>query len=260
MSVFYVAEGKSRHSHIIKQFEPKKIKRVVDVFGGGGTISKAYSQRNIKTHYNDNNDVYVNIMETLKYRNRTLNLINELEELKEKNNEEFFYKVFDNEIDVSEEARLIYLSTTTHKASMQRKPKLMRIGDVLTYVGNVKNPYDFLYYPNIFKNNLVTSCMNYKEIIEKYKNDKNIFIYCDPPTKNGIHIFNYLKNILEDPDYKCNIMVNTKFTGATHNFYKNNIKHVYKLNNSNCKNINTPYYLIATNYPRSDFLLYDVSI
>ena len=260
MSVFYVADGKARHINIIKKYEPQEIKRVVDVFGGGGSISKEYTSRHIKTHYNDTNDVYVNIMETLKYRNRTLKLINELELLKEKNNEEFFYKVFDNEIDISDEARLIYLSTTTHKASMKRQPKLMRIGDVLTYVGNVKNPYDFLYYPTIFKNNLVTSCIDYIEIIEKYKKDKNVFIYCDPPTTNGIEIFNYLQLILGDSSYKCNIMVNTKFTGTTYNLFKSYIKNVYKLNNSNCRNINTPYYLIATNYPRSEFLLYDVSI
>ena len=55
-------------------------------------------------------------------------------------------------------------------------------------------------------------------------------------------------------------MINTKFTGATYNLFRNKIKNVYKLNNSNCKNINTPYYLIATNYPKDEYLLYDVSI
>ena len=55
-------------------------------------------------------------------------------------------------------------------------------------------------------------------------------------------------------------MINTKFTGATYNLFRNKIKKVYKLNNSNCRNINTPYYLIATNYPKDEYLLYDVSI
>ena len=63
--------GKYKELHKIYENEPKSFTRVVDVFGGGGSVSLNYAARGFVVHYNDKYEDLVRMWEMLQDSEKT---------------------------------------------------------------------------------------------------------------------------------------------------------------------------------------------
>jgi len=218
-------------NHIIEN-QPK-FKKTIDVFGGGGSFSLYYFQKGYDVQYNDISPVLCELFETIQ-NNTIKEVVDEVNNYKLKDDLQEILEKYNNENDLISFLILksyAYRGLTTLPLINRRK-----INGVLVVEQHYKSN-KLLKYPEIFKEKkMMVSNLNYKIILEKYKNNKDIFLYLDPPYLstncneyvNGkftyediLYIEDYLKNA------ECKVMLHIEFTGYVYDKFKNYIKKYY---------------------------------
>lgn len=265
--MFQYQGGKRLEVKEIIKYEPDNFAIMIDAFGGGASVFKHYlkSDKKYKVIYNDKFKVPYKIMKILSSgEDETQKLINICDSIRPQTNEELkaLYKKY--QVDELPEQYLTLVGCAMRgiiSAVVLKKRKHIIDGKPV-YVNETVETKHILKNCELFKNkDSEILNLDYKELIEQYKNNPDVFIYCDPPylsrkTNNepyGVVESGYIEYIalcLNNPDYKCKIMVNCDFTGHTYMILKKNIVWVYPKNYAlrYTKQIDQAYHLIATNY------------
>ena len=254
MNIIAYQGSKKKECKIIKEHQPKQFNEIIDVFGGGANVTLSYLKDGDKVHFNDILSSMCGLLTILKDNDKIDELIKEYNEVVKNNTEEKFYKIFDKEIIISEEARLIYLSTSCFRGMLTSRMPNCRKG----VLAKCKKIEYYKKFPELLKSLTITN-KDYKDILEQYKNDSNKFLYLDPPyvSKNtndyGVEFtvkdLIYIKKFMGE--CKCKVMLHIDFTGYTYDLFKQYIKHYYSVKyemGGSKKNIYGKYHIILCNY------------
>jgi len=225
---------------LLEQFEtlfPKKIKRYLEPFVGGGAvlfyILKNYKPQEIFIF--DINEELMNTYEVI--RDDVENLILELKKLKDKHNKETFYKIREEDpkliSKLSAASRFIYLNKTCFNGLYRVNSK----GGFNVPLGKYKNPLicpekDLKEISQLLKNVKIIKG-DFEECLKYAK--KNDFIYFDPPyyplKKSSFTTYTKekfldeeqekLKKVFEKLDKRgCNVMLSNSDTEFIKRLYK----------------------------------------
>ncbi|MGB4440364.1 MAG: Dam family site-specific DNA-(adenine-N6)-methyltransferase, partial [Sedimentibacter sp.] len=166
---------------------PKDISTYYEPFVGGGAILFALQPK--KAVINDYNAELINVYKVI--MNNPIELIETLEELEEKNNSEYFYKIREKDrssdynklSDIERAARIIYLNKTCYNGLY----RVNQAGQFNSPYGKYKNP-NIVNSPTVkalhdyFNNNSITiTSGDYKDILKKIRASTKSFMYLDPP-------------------------------------------------------------------------------
>ena len=251
--------SKRKEVNHIKDYEPTSIDTFVDVFGGGANVSLFYLGRNINTIYNDVSIDMVRLLNILKNKTQTKELIEEYNKIKDDNCVKLFYDIYDNVVILSPACKFLYLSSCCFRSIITMRTPILRKPD--NHIGKCKSIDYFIKFNDIFKD-LEVFNDDYKITLERYKDCYDFFLYLDPPyvSKNTK---DYVKEFtINDLEYikafmlscKCNVMLHIDFTGWTYFQFKDMIKSVYPVRYSmsnkkaEVKDIYCKYHCIITNY------------
>ena len=255
MNIIAYQGSKRKELKIIKEYQPKQFDEIIDVFGGGANVTLYYLKEDYKVQYNDILSSMCSLLTTLKDNEKTDKLIKEYNEVVKNNTTEKFYKIFDKEFIISEEARLIYLSGSCFRSLLSRRMPNYRKG----VLAKCKKIEYYKKFAELLKPLKITN-KDYKDILEQYKNDSNKFLYLDPPyvSKNtndygvnfSIKDLIYIKKFMGQ--CKCKVMLHIDFTGYTYDLFKQYIKHYYSvkycMTGSKIKDIYNKYHMFVCNY------------
>jgi len=234
--------------------EPKEFNKIIDVFGGGGSVSLSYINKDIDIIYNDKNESLYTLWLMLKNEDQT-----DIKILQEQNNKlsyskEEYDKIINKEIILSPLLELLYKMKSNFKGMID-----CNMRDTTRKVTHYDVSKFFKYTDQLKRFEIFNE--DYKDIINKYKNDSNAFIYLDPPyisKKNeeygfffGKEDLNYIFDIMNDKETKAKIMLNVDYTGYTRETHPHLFKFCYpiryELGTTN-KDIYIKYHLILSNY------------
>lgn len=258
MNIVSYQGSKRQELENIKAYEPLKFNTMVDVFGGGANVSIFYLNRDIKTVYNDVNVDMVNILNVLKDKEKTADLIAEYNKIKVDNSEKKFYDIYDNKIKISAACRYVYLCSCCFRSiTSTRMPKLNNAKKVV----DCKKIEYYTKYENVLKE-LEVKNEDYKIILEQYRDCDDAFLYLDPPyiekTAIGYGTFFTIEDLEYIKEYmlncKCKVLLHIDFTGWTYFNFKNMIRTVYPIRYSmsnklkGVKDIYAKYHTIICNY------------
>ena len=254
--------NKRRELIHISEYEPTVYNKVVDVFGGSGSISLYYLNKGCIVHYNDKIKAIVGFYDILKDEKRVPELIEAI-------------KSIPNTDDEYKRLHPLALKTLTEN----KDPDLKMISEYLwcfistgsclfpSYFKNLRNDNYYankakawLKFPPVVKD-LKTTSLDYKELFELYKDDTQAFLILDPPyfsstcipyAKCSIDVYDDILHMLENA--KCSLMLIVEFTGYTYHKFKDYIKHTYTKRYSvrgtknKYKIASQKYHSIITNY------------
>ena len=263
--------SKKRETHIIEEYQPKRFNKVVDVFGGGGSVSLFYIQNynNCQVHYNDISPDLTLLFEVLKDHDKTKKVVDHMHKLKS-SKEDFIkrQKELKEAYEKNQPSLINFLYCTSYGFSGN-----MFSGTVTMENGKprrVKDFSKFLKYPDVIKDLHITK-LDALDVIEQYKNDEYAFLYLDPPylqkgTNNNayrnmsVDLLNAIFSIIKNKDYKCRIMLHIDFSGWVYAEMKDYIKYYYpakymmtckknsKNKNGNGKSYHQRYSALICNY------------
>lgn len=241
--------SKRKELKYIKEYEPKEFNKLVDVFGGGGSVSMFYLSRDYKVYYNDINEELIELYHILKNENDTKMLMDKIKDIPQ--TEEMFYEMFDGNRGA---LRLLYITKFCFRGVINRRMP-NKIKDI--FITRDISYKHLIEYPKNLINMSITE-EDYKIILERYKNDTDAFLYLDPPyisKMNNTYITNFtIEDIIFIRDYfdtcKCKIMIHIDYTGYTRETFNKYYKYGYsvKYGSNPSKDVYTKYHLIATNY------------
>ena len=263
---------KRREIKHIHDNQPIKFNKVVDLMGGSGCVVLSYVDTDKKIIYNEVNNELCELFNTLKSKKKIDELIKCFED--NKNilcTEDFFYKVYDKDIYYNPQFRIVYLSRMCMKGMINtRKPnmkknKITGINEIdrIINIENLKKK--FSEYPSKIKRLKIYN-KSYKDILNKYKDDENAFIYIDPPylqkpsmNKDFYDVnilfdlgdLEYIIKVMRDKTTKAKIMLNIDYTGYTREMFKDLFRCCYPVEynmSNNNKNIYTKYHIMLCNY------------
>ena len=237
--------------------EPDKFKKIIDVFGGGGSVSLHYFQHGYDIQYNDIDKAVCDLFNAIQDEEVIKKIVDSVNNYKLKDDLKDVLKSYQENQDL--ESLLLLKSHSyrglTHTPLINRR----KINGVLVVEQHYK-PDKLLKYPAIFKEKkLKVSNNNYKIILEQHKDNEDIFLYLDPPylsTHCGDYIKDsftfddilYIKNFIETA--KCKVMLHLEFVGYVYDLFRDYIKfHYPKRYSFSGKNmIYQKYICIITNY------------
>ena len=256
--------GKRRELFIIDNYKPDNFDKFVDCFCGGASIGFYYSQEGYKTHLNDLYEEQIKFLKLLKDGGDELDKLIEGYKKIDFTDEEYFYKVFKNEIKMDKVLRYIYLKSSCKRGDERRglfgKSIDKKTGEyVIDKRNGISKMEKFKEYHKVMKNMTIT-LNDYKEVMEKYKEDQNAWLYLDPPyvstkaDQYGIEFkaenLDYIKDFMDTS--KCKVMLHIDFTGHTYHLFKDYLKYYYPISYALAKikknNIYQRYHCIITNY------------
>lgn len=232
--------GKRKELKHIHEFEPRKFKTMVDVFGGGGSVFLSYTKRpKIKCVYNDINKVYHDTFKAVadgvesakklhsdiqQFDIKTEEDLHKVQEAYKRNPSPVLYHVILRHV-MRGIPTCKHLNLVKNKKTGKNEQKLNKLPN-------------FMEYCPIFegKKHEITN-EDYKKVLEKYKNDPDAFLYMDPPYVTR-RVSNFYDNV--DLDYighihefmktcKCKVMLHIDFTGSNYLLFKDQMKTMYAL-------------------------------
>jgi len=252
--------SKSRELKIIEQFQPEKFNKLIDVFGGGFNVGLYYNKKydNVKIIYNDINKTLCDLFSIVTNKKKTIQLLKDYKNFIKSHSFEYYNKVFINKNkEYNDVLRFMYLSSTGFRGNHNSKmPRTSRNNKLI--INPATKTFENLLDVNT--SNIIIKNLDYKILLNEYKNNEDVFLYLDPPyISKVIDEYNYsftiddlifIKDIMEDEKTKCKIMLHIDFTGWTYNIFKNMIKIQYPYNYSNriINGIYLKYHCIICNY------------
>ena len=255
--------SKRKEVHHIENNQPLNFNKFIDVFGGGGNVALYYHQKGHKTIYNDIHKPLTDLMHIIQSPEKSEELINKVKNLDVGIDKEKIKLVRDNYINTPTiEYYLLLLRYSMRGMVYSGLLQYRKDKKTGTYKQETRGDYTKIRnYPPLFENNkMIVTNNNYIDVINKYKDDENAFLYLDPPylstnCGNYAGVFfvfediTNINNIMNDDHYKCKIMLHIEFLGYTYSMFKNQLKHYYpKRYEIQNKNIYQRYIMIATNY------------
>lgn len=260
-------QGSKRNElHKIVEYQPSHFNKVIDVFGGGGSVALYYRQKypDIQVYYNDLNVCLYNIFSTLTSIEKTQELQNKLFDIDISNIETVVSNVHRDFFENGEKDPFLYLFLKKYMfrgmISKNIKTFNMRYNKNRTLTIESRNNNTYTKYPPILCENFHVSNEHFLTIIEQYKDDSEAFLYLDPPyvstdcTEYGVFTIEDITsilNIIKNDSIKCKIMIHIEFLGYTYHELKDYMKCYYpkryNLHKSG-KELYTKYIMIATNY------------
>jgi site-specific DNA-adenine methylase len=218
-------------NHII-ECQPN-FKKIIDVFGGGGSVSLYYFQKGYNIQYNDICPVLFELFEAIQ-EDTIKDIVDEVCDYKLKDDLKEVLEKYNNDNDLI--SFLILKSHSYRGLSTTSLINRRKIKGELVIEQHYKSN-KLLKYPEIFKEKkMKVSNLNYKIILEKHKNNEDTFLYLDPPYLssdcsdyvNGKFTYD---DILYIEDYikiaKCKVMLHIEFTGYVYHKFKDYIKKYY---------------------------------
>jgi DNA adenine methylase len=256
--------SKRKEIQYIENNQPKDFNKVIDVFGGGGNVSLYYHQNGHVTIYNDIQKYLCDLMNTIQNKKTVDELLNKIEILDVDIDEKKIVTLRDEFIKKPLlENYILLLRHSMRGMIYSGRLQIRKDKKTGLYIKETRGKYNkLLLYPILFeKKKMKVTNLNYLDILNKYKDDKNAFLYLDPPyisttcdqfygkdifTEKDIHI---IKRIMDDKSYKCNILLHIEFIGYTYDLFKDHIKVYYpKKYSIKTTNVYQKYIMIATNY------------
>jgi site-specific DNA-adenine methylase len=250
--------SKRKELPLIEKYQPEEFDKVIDAFGGGGSVSLFYEQTfEVNVIYNEIDKGIVDLFKTLQDEKKTQNLIQEVKALPI-NNETFREK----QNDLDNPANFLYCVSVGFRGNPRSGVINMRKNNQGIYVVNklIGLSEKLSIFPPIVKNITILN-MNAIDLIKKYANDEYAFIYCDPPymNKHGTNVYSRFEmkdleelfKIFLDKKTKAKMMLHIDFSGWTYDKLKDHIVHYYPSNYNIGKNgitYHKSYQLIACNY------------
>ena len=257
--------SKRRELKFIAEYQPEEFNKVIDVFGGGGNIFLHYLKQGIYSIYNDNDKALYNIVKTIDNGHLACNdLIKEAELIKEIiiNNETIKRLQNDHKMTpnaamhlaliASSKCGLMFSSISMRKINGINTIEKRKIADINKYVDILAE----------YKHDITND--DFYDVLEKYKNNENAFLYLDPPYMSRTVNNNsyrekdedYLTTInkfMRDPDTKCKVMLNIDFTGTNYHIFNSMMKTYYNVRyNASNKNTdkmkNKRFHMMICNY------------
>lgn len=259
--------SKRRELDIIEKYQPQEFDKVIDAFGGGGSVSLFYLQSYVldKVVYNDAHEALCNMFVALKSVAGTTKIQSEIRAIPMTKTE--YVRLHEKGIAGLTPAELYFKYRTAMRgiigsnAPSRMKKKTYAVDEIDGF--NLKLVDDLAKYPAVLKD-LTVENKNALDLIEEYKDDEYAFIYCDPPyLSNKIDNSSYasvnvddllkLSKVLNNPEYKCKIMLHIDFSGWLYMNFKDKIRHIYPTNynvrHGKSKNgVVRDYQAIVTNY------------
>lgn len=247
--------GKRREIKHFEKYIPKEYDTYIEPFVGGGALYWYLEPKH--SIINDINGHLINFYEILRDNHELLH--NNLYEYE--NSKEYFNQVvnkLNNKTykDKIQQAEIFYY---LNKTSFSGKWRVNSKGEYNSSFGYYKTD-NYKKLDNIYCDLLKhTEILNtdFKNILEKYKDDKNVFIFLDPPylecdtfytkNQNFNNIYEYIHNYIIN--CKCKVMMVVKETDLLYELFKNNIIDSYNVNyshNASSKIIHK--HIIITNY------------
>jgi len=256
----YFGNKRKEFDNIDKQL-PHSFDVFVDVFGGSGSVSiNVKDKYNCNVFYNDTNQKLIRLINI--FRNADDNLI--------KNIEEFNYNLIYKHKNIEEGKKYLdNLYNSLKHDDMKFIMKCFFSKLQLYLIQNIKiwqlpfnkkgfyNSPSKIYfddYINTYSKIDEITNKDYKEVLEKYKNDENTVLYLDPPyltkkitygssfnQKDIDYIIDFMKNC------NCKILINPNFDEYYNNKIDDRIflKEVY---NKKYESRNKDNHCIITNY------------
>jgi DNA adenine methylase len=247
----------------IKNFEKyiPKFNTYIEPFVGGGALYWYLEPENAVI--NDINEHLINFYKVLRDNHSILSC-----ELKKYiNSKEFFNEIVkklnnkDYKNNIEQAEIFYYLNKTCFSGKWRTNSK----GEFNNTFGNYKSD-NYKSLDNCYVKLLQTTKIynkDYKEILEKYKNDENAFIFLDPPyldcdtmyTDNQefedvyMYIGSYIKNC------KCKVMLVVKENNYINSIFKNNTIDKYEINyRHNALSEKKHNHIVITNYNTQDIV------
>ena len=254
--------SKRRETDTIYKYKPKTFDKIVDVFGGGSSVSLYFIQKGHNTEYNDINPEVSGFFRLLKDENHTKHLEAELKRIKYEKKEDYS-NVFDKKTKINDNTRFYFLTKTSFRGLYQKKMPKMRKNADGTYkliVPQFKDGFLTKYNP-IYKDMSITN-FSYQDVFKKYHDDKDVFLYLDPPyVARNTAEYGYeftikdLDNIRKFMETcKCKVMLNIDFYGYVYDKFGKYLKFYYQKHYNicgkakSCEDLYATYHCILTNY------------
>jgi len=217
-------------------------KTFIDVCGGMGNVIidriKNDERKGIKFIYNDINKNLTDLFKTIANPEELNKLIKEVDSMPadKKNYDIISKKIRENKNTLSE---YVYGSLYGFR-SVSGHPLLNFRKGSKSIVKNPLNSERLKFFTPICQKMEILN-LNLVELIEKYKEDKNCFIYIDPPyIEKGvdnsayghvkIDILTYISDIIKNNNYKCKIMLHIDLSGWLYDNLRDYIKFHYPKN------------------------------
>jgi site-specific DNA-adenine methylase len=249
--------SKKKEISYIKEHQPAYFNKLIDVFGGGGNVFLQYI-KDYPCHYNDVNKYMVELFTILKDEAKTNDLINDMR--KYGTTFEEWTDIKNNKVQINELTKYIYMCKLGMRGNMNlNTPKRQKQNGV--YIMTGKNDIGhFKMYPELLRDKLTVTGLDFRRIFEMYKDDENAFLYCDPPyiscktneygTEFTKQDFDYIIRVMRHNYYKCKIMLNVDYCGYTRENFKDLYKSFYPIsyNSAYKSGLYNKYHIILTNY------------
>lgn len=252
--------GKYNEFPIIWNYMPdKNDMKVIDVFGGGGSVlwNCIINEYGSEFIYNDINIYLYQLFKYLFDEKERKKIFDEMKKVKlTKENCE---RIVNDETN--------YNNIIIHLAKSKICFKGIVSAKIVDSTGRFKfdktldQYYDLNWNDNFKDKNVKFENKDFKIILEKYKDDENAFLYLDPPYISKqvdqygytftVDDLQYIKNFMSE--CSCYVMLNVDYVGYTreefNEFFKFAYPKNYSLNTSKKKkNIYAKYHLILCNY------------
>lgn len=242
--------SKRRELEIIKENEPPNFTKIVDAFGGGGSVALGYLNSLEKVIYNDLFYPIANLFNILKSEEETQKLIDDYNNLP-----------IDKETFLIQKAQMFENTLAFVYTTLNSFRQFHGSFQPTAYKAN-RSIDHFINYPELLSN-LEVRNQNATDLIKEFQYDEGAFIYCDPPylDKNlhnpymhkDVNCIEIIKNIMDDPKTKCKIMLHVNFEGYTYDVLQKYMKCYYESSynaslRANGKKYHKRYQLIACNY------------
>jgi len=250
--------GKKKEIPIIINHLPETKDKIIDVFGGGGSVVISLLSNNIfdSGQYNDINPKIVKIWDLL--YNKPEELDNMIKNYPKMSNEEIikFIKTSEDNDNICD-----FLARGKYGFRGIRSSKTI---DTTRELKNISEYFDPIAYNKKYLENIDLEITNldFKDVMNKYKDDETAFLYLDPPyVSDKIKEYQYcftVQNINWIYDFmescKCKVMLNIDYTGFTREKFNKFFKYAYNVKydlNADSKKkaqVYDKYHLILANY------------
>jgi site-specific DNA-adenine methylase len=222
---------------VIESKQPDYFDKIVDVFGGGGSVSLFYLQSyEVKVIYNDISPDMCELFRVLKNTDETKALIEKLDNIPISDEEylirrDSLKEAFKN--NTEDLVNFIYCSTYACRGRIFSSGVNRRDGVICKR----KNFNTLLEYSDILQPLNITN-EDALKVIKNYQSDEDAFLYLDPPylqkgsdntgyRSASVDLLKSIFDLIKDPKTKCKILLHMDFSGWIYAEMKDFIKHYY---------------------------------
>ena len=261
----YTGSKRNELHHIEPHFAPHST--FVDVFGGGGSVLLSRIGRSAQLHFNDINPTIVNIFTIMSNTDEAQRFHDYLDSI-DMGIDEIKAYIREPDPPVCEEALFLLRGRVCLMGFRSTNTLKTTTSDRNIYLGTLADKFKVREFAKQFAQaNVKITNLDYKEVLESYRNDPNALLYLDPPyiskRHNQYDVTFGTADLLFIRDFmsacKCNVMLNIDYLGWTRETFakyfrvgypvRYNTRSYHKgVNATQSANVYGKWHLIAANY------------